>query len=125
MSWVDFIKLRFHVSDRLNSCCQDVLFGDIDHMETSKDFTYDAVNYAGLPNYIDHLHSIGMRFITILVSQITFQVELLSDFISFNTCENILFISAIVSTLSYHVSGQFLYHTVSRERSTKGIKKLI
>ncbi|CAF1211765.1 unnamed protein product, partial [Didymodactylos carnosus] len=44
----------------------DVQWGDIDTFDNQRDFTYDPVNYAGLPQFIDHLHDIGMKFVTIL-----------------------------------------------------------
>ena len=37
-------------------------------MDEERDFTYDKVNYAGLPAYVDKLHSYGMHVIIILVS---------------------------------------------------------
>ena len=30
-------------------------------MDEKKDFTYDPVNFAGLPEFIDELHSNGMK----------------------------------------------------------------
>ena len=47
---------------------QDVQYGDIDYMDEERDFTYDKVNFAGLPEYVDTLHSYGMHVIIILVS---------------------------------------------------------
>ncbi|CAH1773121.1 unnamed protein product [Owenia fusiformis] len=44
----------------------DVQYGDIDHFEERMDFTYDKVNFAGLPEYIRDIQSKGMRFIIIL-----------------------------------------------------------
>ena len=37
-------------------------------MESKLDFTYDKVLYAGLPDYVDDLHSWGMHYIVIQVS---------------------------------------------------------
>ena len=37
-------------------------------MDEERDFTYDKVNFAGLPEYVDTLHSYGMHVIIILVS---------------------------------------------------------
>ena len=42
--------------------------GDIDYFEDWKDFTYDEVRYAGMPEYVRHLKQEGTRFVTILVS---------------------------------------------------------
>lgn len=36
-------------------------------MDKNLDFTYDTVNFAGLPQYIDELKEQGIRFIIILV----------------------------------------------------------
>ncbi|KAJ8027757.1 Maltase-glucoamylase, intestinal [Holothuria leucospilota] len=44
----------------------DVQYGDIDYMDQQRDFTYDTVNYNGLPGYVDTLHSYGMKYIIIL-----------------------------------------------------------
>lgn len=44
----------------------DVLYGDIDYMDRYLDFTYDKVNYANLPQFIDTLHSMGIKYIPIL-----------------------------------------------------------
>ena len=49
-----------------NGIPQDVQWGDIDTFNNQTDFTYDQANFAGLPQFIDHLHDIGMKFITIL-----------------------------------------------------------
>ena len=46
---------------------QDVMYGDIDHFDNNRDFTYDMVKFAGLPQYIEQLQDDGMRFIIILV----------------------------------------------------------
>ena len=37
-------------------------------MDERKDFTYDKVNFEGLPDFIKELQAKGMRFIIILVS---------------------------------------------------------
>ena len=52
-----------------DSRLQDVQYGDIDIMERELDFTYDKVNFAGLPEYIKELKEKGIKFITILVRQ--------------------------------------------------------
>lgn len=44
----------------------DVQWGDIDTFANQTDFTYNKVGFADLPQFIDHLHSIGMKFVTIL-----------------------------------------------------------
>lgn len=41
----------------------DVQWNDIDYMDRHNDFTYDPVHYKGLPEFVDHLHSIGMKYI--------------------------------------------------------------
>uniref|UniRef100_A0A914EDP5 P-type domain-containing protein n=1 Tax=Acrobeloides nanus TaxID=290746 RepID=A0A914EDP5_9BILA len=42
----------------------DVAYADIDYMNEYKDFTY-GTEWAGLPEYVDYLHSIGMHNILI------------------------------------------------------------
>jgi hypothetical protein len=42
------------------------LLGDIDHFEKNKDFTYDPVRFAGLPQFVDQFRSQGFRFIPIV-----------------------------------------------------------
>ncbi|WAR24895.1 SUIS-like protein [Mya arenaria] len=44
----------------------DVQYADIDHMDERKDFTYDTVLWAGLPDYIQELHDGGMHFVIIV-----------------------------------------------------------
>ncbi len=41
-------------------------YGDIDYFRNQLDFTWDPVRFKGLPEYVDWLHTQGMRFITIL-----------------------------------------------------------
>lgn len=36
-------------------------------MEDKKDFTYDKVKFAGLPEFADYLHAKGQKYILILV----------------------------------------------------------
>jgi alpha-glucosidase (family GH31 glycosyl hydrolase) len=43
-----------------------VRYGDIDYFQNQLDFTWDPVDFAGLPEYVDWLHDNGMKFITIL-----------------------------------------------------------
>ncbi|RWS07042.1 lysosomal alpha-glucosidase-like protein, partial [Dinothrombium tinctorium] len=44
----------------------DVQWSDIDYMKDFNDFTYDKNNFAGLPQFINNLHKIGMHFVPIL-----------------------------------------------------------
>lgn len=44
----------------------DVQWNDIDYMDTSKDFTYDSNKFAGLPEFVDELHSVGMHYVPIM-----------------------------------------------------------
>ncbi|XP_054771787.2 sucrase-isomaltase, intestinal-like [Lytechinus pictus] len=44
----------------------DVQYGDIDYMDGKKDFTYDKVTYAGLPEFVDDVHAHGQKYIIIL-----------------------------------------------------------
>ena len=44
-------------------------------MDEKKSFTYDKVNFAGLPEYVTELHDDGMKFIIILVSNIGFSIQ--------------------------------------------------
>lgn len=46
---------------------QDVQYTDIDYMEDKKDFTYDKVKFADLPQFADYLHAKGQKYILILV----------------------------------------------------------
>lgn len=46
---------------------QDIQYTDIDYMEDKKDFTYDKVNFEGLPDFADYLHARGQKYILILV----------------------------------------------------------
>ncbi|GFY49527.1 lysosomal alpha-glucosidase [Trichonephila inaurata madagascariensis] len=41
----------------------DVQWNDIDYMDNNKDFTYDKENFAGLPEFVDDLHSKGMHYV--------------------------------------------------------------
>ena len=45
---------------------QDAQWGDIDVLDRRLDFTYDPVNFAGLPSFIDQLHENGQRFVVIV-----------------------------------------------------------
>ncbi|XP_068137043.1 sucrase-isomaltase, intestinal [Hyperolius riggenbachi] len=44
----------------------DVQFTDIDYMENRKDFTYDKVKFADLPNFAQNMHAHGQKYIIIL-----------------------------------------------------------
>ncbi|CAL8350989.1 unnamed protein product [Lota lota] len=44
----------------------DIQYTDIDYMEDKKDFTYDKINFAELPQFSDYLHEKGQRYILIL-----------------------------------------------------------
>lgn len=43
-------------------------FGDIDYMIRQKDFTYDPVNFKGLPEFVRSIKKDGLHYIIILVS---------------------------------------------------------
>ncbi|XP_020616218.1 maltase-glucoamylase, intestinal-like [Orbicella faveolata] len=51
---------------RKNDLPQDVQFGDIDYMIRQKDFTYDPVNFKGLPEFVRSIKKDGLRYIIIL-----------------------------------------------------------
>jgi len=44
----------------------DVQWNDLDYMDTNKDFTYDPTSFAGLPDFVQHLHSVGMHYIPLI-----------------------------------------------------------
>lgn len=44
----------------------DIQYTDIDYMEDKKDFTYDKVKFAELPQFADYLHEKGQKYILIL-----------------------------------------------------------
>ena len=46
-------------------------FGDIDYMIRQKDFTYDPVNFKGLPEFVRSIKKDGLRYIIILVCVLT------------------------------------------------------
>lgn len=46
---------------------QDIQYTDIDYMEGKKDFTYDKVKFAELPQFAEFLHEKGQKYILILV----------------------------------------------------------
>jgi len=51
----------------------DVQYGDIDYMDGKRDFTYDPVKFAGLPQYIQELKAQGTRYVIILDPAISHQ----------------------------------------------------
>jgi alpha-glucosidase (family GH31 glycosyl hydrolase) len=59
----------------------DVQWGDIDTFNNQTDFTYNTVGFAGFPQFVDHLHDIGMKFVTILDPTIDSQQQNYSAFI--------------------------------------------
>ena len=44
----------------------DVQWNDIDYMDRRNDFTYDQNKYSGLPEFVNNLHSIGMKYMMII-----------------------------------------------------------
>lgn len=44
----------------------DVQWNDLDYMDANKDFTYDVDSFAGLPDFVRHLHSIGMHYVPLI-----------------------------------------------------------
>ena len=42
---------------------QDVQYADLDNLDRFLSFTYDPVNFAGLPEFVDELHAKGMHFV--------------------------------------------------------------
>ncbi|XP_041515159.1 sucrase-isomaltase, intestinal [Microtus oregoni] len=44
----------------------DAQVTDIDYMEDKKDFTYDSVNFSGLPEFAKDLHDHGQKYVIIL-----------------------------------------------------------
>ena len=51
----------------------DTQWSDIDYMEDYKNFEVDPVNYGQLPEFVDYLHSIGMRYVPILDAGISYR----------------------------------------------------
>ncbi|XP_069085845.1 lysosomal alpha-glucosidase-like [Pleurodeles waltl] len=51
---------------RQHNIPHDVQYGDIDYMDRQMDFTFDTVNYAGLPDFVKELKNDGMHYIIIL-----------------------------------------------------------
>lgn len=44
----------------------DVFYGDIDYMDNNKDFSYDKINYNTLPQFVNKLHTLGIKYVIIL-----------------------------------------------------------
>ena len=44
----------------------DVQWGDIDYMDRRLDFTVSQTDFAGLEDFVNDIHSIGMKFVPIL-----------------------------------------------------------
>uniref|UniRef100_A0A8C0ZWX1 Sucrase-isomaltase, intestinal n=1 Tax=Castor canadensis TaxID=51338 RepID=A0A8C0ZWX1_CASCN len=44
----------------------DVQHGDIDYMDERRDFTYDPVNFEGLPEFVEELHTNEQKFVIIV-----------------------------------------------------------
>ncbi|XP_073947541.1 lysosomal alpha-glucosidase-like [Choristoneura fumiferana] len=44
----------------------DVQWNDLDYMNNSNDFTYDKVNYAGLPEFVKKVHNEGMHYMVLI-----------------------------------------------------------
>eukprot|EP00095_Tigriopus_kingsejongensis_P008887 snap_masked-scaffold566_size135349-processed-gene-0.4 protein:Tk08887 transcript:snap_masked-scaffold566_size135349-processed-gene-0.4-mRNA-1 annotation:"lysosomal alpha-glucosidase" len=44
----------------------DTQWNDLDYMKDRNDFTLDDVNFKELPSFVDHLHEIGMHYVTII-----------------------------------------------------------
>ena len=44
----------------------DAQWGDIDILDRALDFTVNPTEFAGLSEFVDNLHEVGMKFVTIL-----------------------------------------------------------
>ncbi|CAH0729522.1 unnamed protein product, partial [Brenthis ino] len=44
----------------------DVQWNDLDYMRNSNDFTYDTDKFAGLPQFVDRLHEMGMHYVVLI-----------------------------------------------------------
>jgi lysosomal alpha-glucosidase len=42
------------------------MWGDLDYMDERKDFSYNNVTYAGMPEYVNKLHQAGMHYVPII-----------------------------------------------------------
>ena len=43
-----------------------MFYGDIDTMDKQADFTFDPVNFAGLPDFVDEQRAEGLRYVPII-----------------------------------------------------------
>jgi maltase-glucoamylase len=64
----------------------DVQYADIDHFDKRLDFTYDPVNFKGLPEFIDKFNARGFKFIIILVGLCFLFIPLLKYFFISKLC---------------------------------------
>ncbi|XP_063235719.1 lysosomal alpha-glucosidase-like [Bacillus rossius redtenbacheri] len=44
----------------------DTMWNDLDYMKDQNDFTYDTSTFAGLPEFVDQLHTDGMHYIPLI-----------------------------------------------------------
>ena len=44
----------------------DVMWSDIDYMDSYRDFTFDPVKFSDLPKFVDGLHNKSMRYVPII-----------------------------------------------------------
>ena len=63
---------------------QDVQWSDIDYMKLHLDWTYDDVNFHGLPDIVNDLHNHSQKYVVIVVSLVVHSVSILC-FIHRNT----------------------------------------
>lgn len=79
---------------------QDIQYTDIDYMEDKKDFTYNKVNFSGLPEFADYLHASGQKYILILVR---------ASFISFEASQFLFHCTEVKIILSPSSAFSFLH----------------
>eukprot|EP00826_Nyctotherus_ovalis_P021366 TRINITY_DN1688_c0_g1_i11.p1 TRINITY_DN1688_c0_g1~~TRINITY_DN1688_c0_g1_i11.p1 ORF type:complete len:843 (+),score=232.08 TRINITY_DN1688_c0_g1_i11:71-2599(+) len=53
----------------------DVVWADIDYMQDFKDFTVNNVTYKGLGEYVDQLHTMGMRWVPIIDAGLKYELN--------------------------------------------------
>lgn len=46
---------------------KEVQWNDDDYMDGQRDWTYDKVAYAGLPDVVEDLHKYGQKYVIIVV----------------------------------------------------------
>lgn len=61
----------------------DVQWNDIDYMDSAKDFTYDKKKFAGLPDFVRELQSVGMHWVPIIDPGIS-NAELQADYLPYD-----------------------------------------